>query len=377
VICAANSTAESFAILAEGLAFRAARRRGDLLRSVRGWGAEGHAAIVVGLGGSGKIELRQGDFLVLGRKGPQSLADDGVVLDFELVLIAEHEHRGGQDRSAFWLGFFLLPARRARIRILIAVGLFLAKHLLFLEVLRIHLVSERAITLVVLVIRRARVPPPPGIDSRVPPGIAKTPAADAEAVVAESEVTIVVEVVVEVTIVVAESVVAESMLAEAGIAESIVQKGTARHARASRRNVSEAARHARVRRRNVSEAARHARVSRRNMSEAPRHARAMHSAEGVAPYSMGATETTMAASETTVAGEATAMSSAEAPTMSTTEAAGVSSAMLRPRGYGQEKRERRDGSKATHTGHYKPDWQERSKGGCQELVKCLGHVTPA
>ena len=86
------------------------------------------------------------------------------------------------------------------------------------------------------------------------------------------------------------------------------------------------------------------------MSKAPRHARAMHSAEGMAPYSMGATETTMAASETTVAGEATAMTSAEATTMSTTEAAGVSSAMLRPHGYGQEKRERRDGSKATHTG---------------------------
>ena len=67
----------------------------------------------------------------------------------------------------------------------------------------------------------------------------------------------------------------------------------------------------------------------------------MHSAEGVAPYSMGATETTMAASETTVAGEATAMSS--------TEAAGVSSAMLRPDGYGQEKPERRDGCQAAHT----------------------------
>jgi hypothetical protein len=64
---------------------------------------------------------------------------------------------------------------------------------------------------------------------------------------------------------------------------------------------------------------------------------------------MGATETTMAASETTVAGEATAMSSAEAATMSTTEAAGVSSAMLRPDGYGQEKPERRDGCQAAHT----------------------------
>ena len=57
--------------------------------------AEGHPAIVVGLGRSGEVEIRQRDFLVLGREGPQSLADDGVVLHFLLVLIAEHEHRGG------------------------------------------------------------------------------------------------------------------------------------------------------------------------------------------------------------------------------------------------------------------------------------------
>ena len=85
------------------------------------------------------------------------------------------------------------------------------------------------------------------------------------------------------------------------------------------------------------------------MSEAPRHARAVRSAEGVAPYSMGATETAMAARETTVASKATAMSSAEAATMSTTEPAGVSSSMLRPHGHGQDKRERRDGCQAAHT----------------------------
>jgi len=291
---------------------------------VRGWGAEGHAAIVVGLGGGGKVEIGQGDFLVLGRKGPQSLADDGVVLDFELVLIAEHEHCGGQDRGAFRFGCFLLPARGARIGILIAVGLFLAKHLLLLEVLRIHLVGERAIPLIVLVIRRTRVPPP-GIDSRAPPGIAITPAAETEAIIAESKVA---EAAVAESAV-AESAVAKSTITEAGTAEPIAQKWTTRETRARRRNVS----------------------------KAPRHARAVHSAEGVAPYSMGATETTMAASETTmaasettVASKATAMSSAEAATMSTTEPAGVSSSMLRPHGHGQEKRERRDGCQAAHTG---------------------------
>jgi hypothetical protein len=276
----------------------------NLLGFVRGWSAEGDAAIVVGPGGSGKVEIRQGDFLMLGREGPQGLADDGVVLHFELVLIAEHEHCGGQDRSAFRLGSFLLAARRARIRILIAVGLFLAKHLLLLEILRVHLVSERAITLVVLVIGRARIPPP-GIDSRIPPGIAKTPAAEAEAVVAESKVA---------ETAVAEPAVAKATVAEGGTAESIAQKRTTRETRASRRNVS----------------------------KSTRHARAVHSTEGVAPYGMGATETT-------VAGEATAMTSAEAASMSTTEATGVSSAMLCPHRHGQEKRERRDGCQAAHT----------------------------
>jgi hypothetical protein len=285
--------------------------RVNLLRFVRGWGAEGHAAIVVGLGGSSQVKIREGDFLMLGGEGPESLADNGVVLNFELVLIAEYEHCGGQDRGAFRLGSFLLPARRARIGILIAVGLFLAQHLLLLEILRVHLVSERAIPFVVVVIGRAGIPPP-GIDSRVPPGIAKTPTAEAETAVAESKVS---------ETAVAESAVAKPTVAEAGTAESIVQKWTTRETRASRRNVT----------------------------KATRHARAVHSAEGVAPYSMGATETTMAASETTVTGETTTVSSAEAASMSTTEPAGASSAMLRPHGHGQEKRERRDGCQAAHT----------------------------
>jgi len=56
---------------------------------------------------------------------------------------------------------------------------------------------------------------------------------------------------------------------------------------------------------------------------------------------MAATETSMTASETTMAGEATAMSAAET--------ARVTSAVLRPDGYSQEKRERRDGRQTAHT----------------------------
>ena len=70
------------------------------------------------------------------------------------------------------------------------------------------------------------------------------------------------------------------------------------------------------------------------MSEGARRARAVQSAEGVATDYMAATETTMAASETAMAGEAAAMTSAETATVSAPpEAAGVTSAVLRPHGY--------------------------------------------
>src|SRR5271165_1792217 len=130
------------------------------------------------------------------------------------MLIAEHKHRGRHDRRSLFLRSFLLPARRAGVGVLIAVGLFLAKHLLLFEILRVHLVGEFAIMLIALIVGRARIPPP-RVDSGVPPRIAVTitPAAIAVAVIAESEV--------------AEAAVAESALAEVGTAEFIVQKGTA------------------------------------------------------------------------------------------------------------------------------------------------------
>ena len=78
------------------------------------------------------------------------------------------------------------------------------------------------------------------------------------------------------------------------------------------------------------------------MGETAGDAWTAHSAERVATHYMAATEAGMTATETTMA--------AEAATVSTTETASVSAAAaLRPHGYSQEKRERRDGHQAAHT----------------------------
>ena len=66
-----------------------------------GGDAEGDAAVVVGLFRSGEVEVRERNLLrMLGREVPESLADDGVVADLLLVLIAEDQDRGGKD--GFW-----------------------------------------------------------------------------------------------------------------------------------------------------------------------------------------------------------------------------------------------------------------------------------
>ena len=69
---------------------------------VGGGDAESEAAFVVGLGGGGQIRSASGIFWCGARaKVPESLADDGVVADFLLVLIAEYEDGGGRSRSPF------------------------------------------------------------------------------------------------------------------------------------------------------------------------------------------------------------------------------------------------------------------------------------
>ena len=70
-----------------------------LLGFPRGGDAEGDAAVVIGFFGSGEVEVAERDLLrVLRREVPESLADDGVIADLLLTLIAEDEDSGGKDR---------------------------------------------------------------------------------------------------------------------------------------------------------------------------------------------------------------------------------------------------------------------------------------
>jgi len=70
-----------------------------LLGFAGGRNAEGDAAVVVGLFGSGEVEVGERNLLrVLRREVPKSLAHDGVITDLLLALIAEDEDSGGKDR---------------------------------------------------------------------------------------------------------------------------------------------------------------------------------------------------------------------------------------------------------------------------------------
>jgi len=61
------------------------------------------AAIVIGLGGRWHIQLRDGNFSgALFGEDPESFADDGVILDFLGVSIAEHQQGLGVDLGFGW-----------------------------------------------------------------------------------------------------------------------------------------------------------------------------------------------------------------------------------------------------------------------------------
>jgi len=252
---------------------------------------ETDAAIVVCLGGCGEVEIGEGNFFgALGSEGPERLADDGVVLHFLFVPVAEDEHGGWHDRGAFW---FLITrsGSRVRISVLIAVGLFLAQHPLLVEALRVHIVRDGAIPLVVVVIGRTGIPPPVGIvvsAIRIRIKDAAT-ATEAKAVVSEAEG------------------------ANALTTEAIVQKRPAREARTRGTNVSETTRTA---------------------GTGP------HAAEGVAAAEarMAPESATVTSADATVSGEATAMSPAC-----------MAGSVLRPQGYREEESAGREGHQATHT----------------------------
>lgn len=113
---------------------------------------------------------------MLGRKAPQCLPHNGVILNFLLVLIAEYQQRGWRSFGAFFL--VRRRGRRPRIQVLI---LFVA-HALFFQALRVHLIGQTDFLLPVHVIGRTGIPPP-GIIVAAPDWPSPSAAA------AESEVT--------------------------------------------------------------------------------------------------------------------------------------------------------------------------------------------
>src|SRR5579863_2321497 len=136
--------------------------RRDLLAFDRSGDVESESAFVVGFDSGGEVEIGEGDLLGVLAEAPEGLADDGVVMDFLLVLIVEDQQGWGLWKS-------LLAWRRggAGVNIPVAIGLFLTKHPLFFCLLRqtllVHLVGLGEIILVILVIGRVRIPPPVGI----------------------------------------------------------------------------------------------------------------------------------------------------------------------------------------------------------------------
>src|SRR5579872_1603043 len=165
--------------------------RGRLLPFVERRDTEGYALVVVGLGGCGQVEFCERNlFCALGSEVPKRLADDSVIVDLLLVLIAEDENCVRHDGSSR-LRVSRRGARRrsrASVGVLIAVGFFSPEHLLLLEALLVHVVGDLSITLVVFVVGRTCIPPPVRINAAVTPRIVTTPTSVAEAVVAEAEV---------------------------------------------------------------------------------------------------------------------------------------------------------------------------------------------
>src|SRR5258706_5990065 len=164
----------------------------DLLPFTRARHAEIDTALVVRLGRSRQVEIRQRNLLrMLRSEDPQSLAYDGVILHFLFVLIAENQHRGLRRLCGFFFTFAGLRRRRVRIHILIA----LLAHPLFVQALRVHLVRQTNLAFPVLVVGRTGIPPPVRIDSaaEIRVRVAPTPPAPnaiiPEAAASESPIT--------------------------------------------------------------------------------------------------------------------------------------------------------------------------------------------
>jgi hypothetical protein len=74
-----------------------------LLAFVGGRNTEGDSTIIVGLLRGGQVKVGQRNFLSATRsKIPQCPADDGIVLNFLLMLVAEYQHRRRHHRTWLW-----------------------------------------------------------------------------------------------------------------------------------------------------------------------------------------------------------------------------------------------------------------------------------
>jgi len=142
-----------------------------LLTVVRAGHVEIHAALVVGLGSGGNVEIREWNLLRMLRvEVKQGLADDGVIVYFLFVLIAENQHRGRRGFVEFLMLSMLAWRRRSQPRIEILIALL--PHPLFIKTLLVHLVGQPGLVLLVIVERRTRIRPPIGIvEPRVSPPI--------------------------------------------------------------------------------------------------------------------------------------------------------------------------------------------------------------
>lgn len=161
--------------------------RANLLPFVRAGDAEVNAAFVVDSRRSGNVQVRQRNlFGALRPEHPHRLADDGIILDLLLVLIAENQHRrdtgfGGVRRTR-------RRRRRASIHILIA----LLAHSLFVQALLVHFIRQPRLLFLILIVGRT-IPPPVGIDSATEVGITVTPAPTAAVSVAIISETVAAE----------------------------------------------------------------------------------------------------------------------------------------------------------------------------------------
>lgn len=173
------------------------KTRVNLLTFVRPGDAEVNPAFVVDSRGCRDVQFRQRNlFGVLRGEYPHRLADDGIILDLLLVLIAENQHRRHNGIGAPRLTRRRRRRRRRRVSIPILIALL--AHSLFVQALLVHLIRQTSLFILILIVGRT-IPPPVGIDSAAEVGITVAPTAAvavtivSEAVAAESKTVEAVE----------------------------------------------------------------------------------------------------------------------------------------------------------------------------------------